>query len=373
VVTQRKIERLEWIDVLRAIAALGVAIFHSMPALWVGMYRSRPGSLSRFDHLVSYLSIPAHFGYAGVMLFFLVSGFVIHLPNAYGGSFDARSYFARRFGRIYPPYAAALALSVAVWLVLPQVTNAHGGWIEVVKAIFMVQNYPHFGFDLPSQQPVANFALWSLPVELELYIVYPILLLWARRSSFNRVSWVVVAISIAATVLQVGVRPGQTHLATIVAWVPTFAHYLVVWCAGAWLAQRVVDARIPKWNIGWSAIFAVSIVCSLLGREKLRLPVMIDDFLWATTFFCLMLWILNDFRRRDWFDRRELAPLRYIGKVSYSLYLIHLPVFIVIAGTVFARSNYETTNFLYCILATLIALLVAAVFYNFVEAPSAAL
>jgi len=304
------------------------------------------------------------------MLFFVLSGFVIHLPNTYGGPFLIPIYFARRFARIYPPYVIALALSVVVWLLLPEVTDYHGGWVIVEKALLMVQNYPHFGYDLPRLQPARNFALWSLPVELELYIVYPILLIGARRWGFNRMVLAVVATSAVSTAFELGLRTTNDSSSALAAWLPTFAHYLVIWCAGAWLAQRMVDDQLPKWDIKWTILFIASAACSLLGRDKLHVPIPIDDFFWALTFFCLILWILSLPARREAFTRRVFAPFRQLGKISYSLYLIHLPVFFVISGTVFSASGYRTTNFAYCVGSTLIAIAVAAIFYFCVEAPS---
>src|SRR5664279_2115162 len=114
---------LDWVDVLRGLASFGVTIFHSIPVLWVGLYHYS-GTFSKIDRFASFLSYPARFGYAGVMLFFLLSGFVIHLPNVLDSRLRFRSYMMRRVWRIYPPYAAAVTLSVLVWICLLYTSDA---------------------------------------------------------------------------------------------------------------------------------------------------------------------------------------------------------------------------------------------------------
>jgi len=364
-------DRLGWIDVLRGIASLAVAVFHSMPALWVGMYHPLAVHFSKFDRIVAFASIPAHFGYAGVMLFFLLSGFVIHLPNASGSQFEYRSYLARRFWRIYPPYAMALALSVAVWIAFPGAVVFHGSWALIAKAFFMLQNYPHGSVSgLAPLQMVRNFALWSLPVELELYLVYPIVLYALRRWGRRNISVAVIAVSVLATILDLLPRNHNGWLAAIAGFAPTFLHYWAVWCSGAWLAECLASGRVPRWSRIWSGVFFTAMVLSLAAREYLKLSPDIEDYLWATTFFCTLNWLLLNRSARYMLDNRFFSPMRFLGKISYSLYLIHLPVFFAIAGYVLANRGYKTTNFLVCLGATVVAIAAASIMYEVIEKPS---
>ncbi|MGD0476244.1 MAG: acyltransferase [Candidatus Velthaea sp.] len=364
---------LDWIDVLRGVAALGVAVFHAIPTLWVGAFH-HIARFSATESVASLLSYPARFGYAGVMLFFLLSGFVIHLPNAGKQEFDVRSYAARRFLRIYPPYAAALLLSVSVALLLPRVVGYHGGWFAFGKALLMLQNYPHPGGSLryAELQPAGNFALWSLPIELELYLVYPLVLLASRRWGVRQASFAVVVSALAATLVDMCLGPASGVLSTIAGSVPAFLHYLVIWCAGALLADRLAKGDIPKWDGRWTMFFAVGAALSLSARYVLKLPVDVEDFLWASTFWCGLVWIVAHPGVRATLASSALAPMRYLGTISYSLYLTHLPTFYIIGAACFAATGFKTTNFLMCLGACAIAILVAAVFYGLIEKPSIA-
>ena len=93
-----------------------VIVFHSRVTLWVGFIQIRksPELYSPFDRLVAWLSLPVACGGSAVMLFFLISGFCIHVPYAASSrDFGFRQYALRRSLRIIPPYLFAVTLT---WL-----------------------------------------------------------------------------------------------------------------------------------------------------------------------------------------------------------------------------------------------------------------
>src|SRR5258708_4205637 len=95
------------IDYLRGIAAMGIAAYHVRVPLWTGWREiaSAPEQFSLFDRCVAWLSIPAPFLGSLVMLFFVISGFCVHLPQAGAAApLNVPRYVWRRFFRIYPPY-----------------------------------------------------------------------------------------------------------------------------------------------------------------------------------------------------------------------------------------------------------------------------
>ena len=101
--------RLERIDQLRGVAALAVVVCHAA----VSAYRGAPNLGGAPWPWLG-------FGYLGVPLFFVISGFCIHLPQARllaspaAGRPAWRRFFARRFWRLYPPYLAAIAVALAL-------------------------------------------------------------------------------------------------------------------------------------------------------------------------------------------------------------------------------------------------------------------
>src|SRR5690348_9263470 len=94
--------RWERVDQLRGLAALAVVVCH----LSVSAYPDAPNV---GGEPWPWLGVLLGFGYLGVPLFFVISGFCIHLPyarglSAGGAAPDWRRFFARRFRRLYPPY-----------------------------------------------------------------------------------------------------------------------------------------------------------------------------------------------------------------------------------------------------------------------------
>jgi peptidoglycan/LPS O-acetylase OafA/YrhL len=367
--------RLGGLDALRGVAALAVVLFHSMLTLYAGVLAQHAGAGSRFDRIASYLSWPTHYGYVGVMLFFVLSGFVIHLPYAAGKRrFVFGSYLARRTLRIYPPYAAALALSVVV------ATHVHVAHLApfdartALKAVFFLQNYPHWGgpgAELAWLQPAGNIALWSLPVEFELYLAYPLLLFLMRRFSLNDAMLVALGVSLAAAFVEIFIaRPaGARRVPNLANYLPTFMHYWIVWGAGAWLAEKYARREMPQWSVRWTIAFAASLLLSIANRRPL-LPNDIGDYVLMIVFVCAIVWLSS----RGLLAGTGLGrPLVRLGDMSYSLYLVHMPIFIVMAAVwTHARGNALPANYLISVGAALVAIPIAYAFSLAFERPSIA-
>ena len=156
-------------DILRAFAFLSVYLFH-----FTGMFRNAGiawnGNFLDFSHWRSELLFlsPIAFGWLGVPLFFVISGFCIHLSTLRRkGEFTKREFYWRRFIRIYPAYIACV---VGVCLLNPWIPEKYFNSWQVVAHVFLVHNFlraTFFGL---------NGSFWSLAVEAQFYLVYPVLL-----------------------------------------------------------------------------------------------------------------------------------------------------------------------------------------------------
>ena len=116
------------------------------------------------------------YGRFAVVVFIVLSGFSLALsPARHGWRLDGVSRFARRRARrILPPYWAALAFSLAVaWLVVPPPGQGVPDAKSVVVNGLLVQNLVG--------APTPNRSFWSMAVEAQLYVVFPLLLLMVRR------------------------------------------------------------------------------------------------------------------------------------------------------------------------------------------------
>ena len=175
--------KLPAIDVLRGVAALGVAWFHSRVDLWVGFkaIKADPSSYSSLDRVLSFLSLPVSQMGGLVMLFFVLSGFCIHLPIARKNiTPNWTAYAVRRILRIYPAYLIALLLCFLATIFLPK--GLAGSFSEIplyISSAAMAQNWIYAG-----SQIGMNPSLWSIPIEVEFYLVYPLLLILWRKQGF---------------------------------------------------------------------------------------------------------------------------------------------------------------------------------------------
>ena len=350
-----KSDRFFWVDALRGVAALGVVLFHIRVDLWIGWREitAHPERYSALARGAAWFSAPMPFLGSGVMLFFVLSGFCIHWPQAGGRSPDWKTYAVRRGWRIAPPYLAAALLSLgAAWLAS---TWFHHGdstanstrW----KTLLMLQNY---GSERGQLQ--ANPSLWSLPVELELYAVYPLFLWWWRRWGTATTFAVMAAISLAATVAWFS---GQRW----VEW--NFAIYWPIWCAGAWLAEKSLDRTLPspgRIHHGVLLLGAVGCVAlDLSGR-----PEVVAHFYWGAEYF-LLLWCALSLRALQGFGAKVLG---WLGRISYSLYLIHFPFFFLGGAIWMYFDGGKPANLLMTLLFLPPCLLLAQLFHVLVEAPS---
>jgi peptidoglycan/LPS O-acetylase OafA/YrhL len=143
------------IDGLRAVAVISVLLFHAFPEYVSG-------------------------GFVGVDVFFVISGFLISnivFNEIAAGSFSLRRFYARRVRRIFPALAVFLLFSVAAgwWILLPAAFREFGNEVAA-SALFFANIYFWFqsGYFSPDSQTLPLLHLWSLGVEEQFYIAWPI-------------------------------------------------------------------------------------------------------------------------------------------------------------------------------------------------------
>jgi peptidoglycan/LPS O-acetylase OafA/YrhL len=351
--------KLPAIDVLRGVAALGVAWFHSRVDLWVGFkaIHANPAAYSRLDWLFSFLSLPASQLGGMVMLFFVLSGFCIHLPVASKNlSPNWSAYAVRRILRIYPAYFVALALCFIGTLIFLKGFNSASGEVTMyASTAAMLQNWMYGG-----NQIGLNPSLWSIPIEIEFYLVYPLLLLLWRRQGFNS--------ALLFTLLCTLIGGAMFYLGYGLSMV-TFFKYALIWNSGAWLAEAYAKGKLPTWTywhyIVMVATVVVTMLAGLAGVNHFYL-----HYGWALFSFLLLLWVLG--AGSDFFveSRWWMPPLVFAGTVSYSLYLLHFPLFKLAGSAWFQIYGSKPESFLLPTLATVLVLPFAWIFYRLIELPT---
>ncbi|HTQ32492.1 MAG TPA: acyltransferase, partial [Opitutaceae bacterium] len=284
-------------------------LFHLHNTLWIGWHHfwalSAPTSvIQRIGAWTGQLSDPM---YSLVMLFFVISGFCIHYPNAGNkAGLCVRSFYCRRFLRIYPPYFAAIFLSLAI-AYLPYHSLSLFGFSQGM----LLGNLLMLRGDLFN-----NGSLWSLPVEMELYLVYPLLYFGVRRFGWVRTAAVVSAVSLgAAGIAWQGAAWNGVH----------FPLYWIIWFSGMMLAEFWRREKLPRLNLRWLLAAIGAGTAAHLMRSAQPAVMWLP---WGLCYFILT-WLLLTRIREARFDLRSIPGVRcalFFGAISYSLYLTHAPV-----------------------------------------------
>src|SRR5882757_11390046 len=171
------------IDGLRAIAVGAVLGFHAFPG-------SFPG------------------GFTGVDIFFVISGFLISgiiLEELQAGTFTFGQFYARRIRRIFPALGLVLAATLLLgWLSLsPYDYEQLGGHVAAgagfVSNLLLFHESGYFDTD-SALKPLLH--LWSLGVEEQYYLVWP-LLLFVLRKHMHRIFWLILGVAVGSFVLNI--------------------------------------------------------------------------------------------------------------------------------------------------------------------------
>lgn len=156
--------RLQSIDMLRGVAALAVVAMH-IPSWAPGGWR---------EHPFFFLGLLFDYGYLGVPLFIVISGFCIHLGTARGrvatGDYRVNwlAYWSRRTYRLYPPYLAAIVFSLLVSWGLGEAVTRNGLFgVDLLAHLLMLHN-----LTAEYANGLGNGAFWSLGTEEHLYLLY---------------------------------------------------------------------------------------------------------------------------------------------------------------------------------------------------------
>jgi peptidoglycan/LPS O-acetylase OafA/YrhL len=213
----------EAIDGLRGIAILLVLFYHTWLFSWFTPAVAVLGVSLPVDVL------PRN-GYLGVDLFFTISGFVLFFPHALralggGGAQNLRDYAFRRFIKIVPSYVLAL---VATAFVAREYLDPHEIVTNLVRHALFVQNAFDDGFGR------ANSVFWSLAVEVQFYLIFPLLAPAFRRAPLATAA----AMTATALAYRYGVARCCLGIEVVTRQVPAYldlfaagmlAAYLVVW------------------------------------------------------------------------------------------------------------------------------------------------
>lgn len=372
--------RLPQLDFLRGIAILLVLGAHQVPM--------SPGKL----RLVS--GLMGRFGWSGVDLFFVLSGFLV------GGlicrelvtkqSFDARRFMVRRAFRIWPSYYLYLLVVAGLVFYQDRPNFAHHVAAVLVPAFFNYQNMsPAFSVGIGEIQPQMGMT-WSLAIEEHFYLLLPLICLILLKFRPPAQALRLVALGCLASIV------ACTSLRFLLLWNRPFTFFMNVWptylridglAFGVFLAY-LYHAQPARWN-GLRKYRPHIIAASLLlllpevlySHEKSRFVYTLGYTFVYLGYGGLLVVLMQTTVGQGKLGSLIGSPLgrgiAATGRVSYSIYLWQM----LLAGSVIARFVYlfpfKSNPALHWLLVTAAAAVLAIVegvlLARFVEAPPLAL
>ncbi len=268
------------------------------------------------------------YGRFAVVVFIVLSGFSLALsPARHGWRLDGIAPFARRRARrILPAYWAALGFSLLVaWLVMPPPGQAAPDAASVVVNGLLVENL--------IGAPSPNRSFWSMAVEAQLYLVLPLLLLLVRRIGAVRMLATVTVIVAAVDLLA---APGSRLDTFVIQSPPDLA---ALFALGV-LTAGIVGARDRLRRLPWPALAAAAALPVLLTIWWEGSVWTADRLFWVDlglgpAVACLLAALATG-RPAALVRLLDARPLRSLGLSSYSLYLTHGPVVVVVYEVIVA-------------------------------------
>jgi len=344
------------IDGLRFLAIFMVVLFHVNQAL-----------IGREQFTGSYLHSPFFFliddffntGPKGVLLFFVISGFIIALPFAKHflnkeKAVNIKSYFTRRLTRIEPPYLIN-TIACFLYLVFRSKYALSKLWPSFVAALFYLNNNFHLGVAR------VNPVVWSLEIEIQFYIIAPLLCyIFVVNKNARRV--LLLSLIILFPLIHALFSKGGIYQPAV----KTLYSFIQYFLAGILLADLYIDNFKIVFSKSFSIIVGISLLLimayvdysTFIGQILLLFSVLFFSFL-----------VLNDV---FWGKVFSVKYLTIIGGMCYSIYLWHYVIIdAVIKFTVFIKitNDYLITMAFQSFLILPIILALSSLFYVLVERP----
>ncbi len=341
------------IDGLRFIAIFTVALMHS-----INHYYNKlgPVDFQNFEFANNIIEIIQSNFNRGVELFFAISGFILALPFAKAHLLnkpkpELKKYFLRRLTRLEPPYVLTLILFFAL-----NYFSHHNSFQELFSHFMASLFYVH-NFIYPGTLPLINGVAWSLEIEVQFYILAPLLTyLFVIRNKWNRravILMIITLFSLLNFILEFETRS-----------ILGFMQYFMVGflIADIYLDKDKLNFLNEQKFIGF-IVGCVSLVCIFIVNESLEeliLPLGIFLLFYACLFTPI------------WRRLASLKMFTVIGGMCYTIYLIHVYIIAIMDKILVNVMGTHTSipNFiLHIVLVLFSILIISIIFFLLIEKP----
>ncbi|TAL42233.1 MAG: acyltransferase [Salinibacterium sp.] len=360
--------RVPSLDGLRGIAA-GVVVLHHLarviPSISTGyLHRSAVPAVGSLHWWVSYTPMKLlTAGPEAVLIFFVLSGFVLALSPVRRRDFAWASYYPKRIVRLFLPAIAAILFGTALTILVPrELSVVHGPWLARLFEPGLSPLATLKDFTIVFGWPFrTNNVLWSLVWEVWFSLLLPLFVVLAVV--LKRAWWVLIPVGLAVClagqlthqhslvflpvfVIGVALARGRDDLAAVAHRIDSLSAARLIWGSALVLSLLLI---LSSWLMeglwpGAKAIGPVSQVLATFGAASL----VAICALWS-----------GAARALTW------RPIAWLGRVSFSLYLVHIPIVLSLAYLLGDRQWI-----LIAAIALPLSLIAAELFFRFVELPS---
>lgn len=345
------------IDGLRFIAVSSVVLYH----FWC-FFNVKDTAVYTDSTDYSFFAKLLSHGNFGVPLFFAISGFILGMPFAKfyldgGNRVNLKKYFLRRLTRLEPPYIITMTVLLFGAVYVAKTIALGDALVSYFSSVFYVHN-----FVFPGHFPKLNAVAWSLEIEVQFYILAPLLayLFTIKSANVRRFSMA----GISVLFIAIGYFNPLPFISLI-----NFLHYFLI---GFLLADLYVSqaAILPKTNYDYLlGLFFLSVIWLF---EKGDFRQAYQNFLWETlqciSIFLLYYYVLF----HKIFRFLSLRLITNIGGMCYTIYLIHYPIISMFGNPLikFTFSQYSFINIaIHTVLLMIPIAILCALFFLLVERP----
>ncbi|MEO6944290.1 MAG: acyltransferase family protein [Lacisediminihabitans sp.] len=348
--------RMSGLDGLRAIAVAAVILYHLSPGMAVG-------------------------GYLGVDIFFVISGFLITAlllrEKDTTGKINLPNFWRRRARRLLPALAIlVLSCSTAAWVIGGNVLVDLGR--QVLGAATFSSNWLAVAghrsyFDETAPELFRN--LWSLAVEEQFYLVWPlaVLLLILIRKQRIRLA-IVVALGVASAIAMALIYLPGADATRVYYGTDTHSFGLAIGAALAllsqhWSALPLSWPRSARWALPSMGTLALGGLVAASALMPADAPLVYQGGLAAIAVITAIT-IAGAIVPGSLLGRLlDVPPMRWIGERSYGLYLWHWPVFVLVLGALPNWPRLGAGGWALGAIALSITVVASALSYRFIEQP----
>lgn len=344
------------IDGLRFVAIVSVVFYHLSGFISAKDLNQYTDNLD-FSFLKNLLS----HGHLGVPLFFVISGFILGLPFAKfdikkGNPINLRNYFFRRLTRLEPPYILFITILLFGSVYFAKTISLNDGISSYLSSIIYSHNFIYPGVS------ALSVVLWSLEVEVQFYIMAPLIAYIFSIKNTLRRRMIFVFIILFFLIIN--------HFNAF--YFISLINYIQYFLVGFLLVDLYVSNSIilPKTKFDYLLGLSLFLIIWLFD---------VNDFLYNYQKFILELiqlagifFLYYYIIFHKIFKFLSLKVVTNIGGMCYSIYLIHYTV-ISMFGNVLLKYSFSKYSFInisiYSVLLILLILTISAVFFLLIERP----